>query len=159
MASCEATCSGSCDAECEGTPPSASCEAKCESSCSGSCEAEANLECQVECQTDGYLECTGRVTGGCEAACDTEEGALFCDGQYVDYGDNLDECVNALKDLFNIEVEGYASAECEGNMCEAEAGGSASCAAGGARGGFGAAGWILLGFAFAGRALRRRRVG
>ena len=153
-ASCEATCSGSCDAECEGTPPSASCDAKCEASCSGSCDAEANLDCQIDCQADGYVECTAEVTGGCEAACDTEDGALFCDGQYVDYGDNLDECVEALMALFDIEVEGYASADCQGNMCEAEAGGSASCSTGGAGGGLAAAGWILIGLAYAGR--RRR---
>lgn len=154
-ASCSATCSGSCDASCEGTAPSADCDAKCTARCEGSCTAEANFGCQIDCQSDGYLSCTTEAQGSCTAHCDTQEGALFCDGEYVDYGDNLDACVQALQDLLHIEVEGYASAECDGDSCEAEAGGSVGCqvAGGGALPALGA----LLGFLFLSGAARRRR--
>jgi MYXO-CTERM domain-containing protein len=126
-ASCEATCSGHCDASCEGVAPSAECDAKCEARCEGSCTAEANFTCQIDCQAEGYATCTVDAQGSCTAHCETEEGALFCDGEYVDYGNNLDECVSALMDLLDIEVEGYAMAECDGDSCEAEAGGSVGC--------------------------------
>jgi len=125
-ASCEASCSAECDASCSATPGSASCEAKCEASCEGECTAEANLDCQVECQASGYVDCKADLQGGCEVRCDDPEGALFCDGQYVDAGNNLEKCVAALEAALNIEVEGYAHGECSGNKCEAEAG--VSCA-------------------------------
>lgn len=128
-ASCKATCSGDCNGSCEGTPPSADCNAKCEASCSGKCEAEANIDCQIDCQSSGYAKCEVDVQGGCTAACKTKEGALFCDGQYVDAGNNLSDCVAALEAAFNIKVTTYAEAECSGNSCTAEAGAEASCSA------------------------------
>ena len=157
-ASCQATCSGHCDASCSGTPPSADCEAKCSARCEGSCTAEANFTCQVDCQADGYATCTVETQGSCETHCDTQEGALFCNGEYVDYGGNLDECVEALMDLLDIEVEGYARADCDDDSCEAEAGGSVGCQVGG---GTGAGTGVLALFAtlFIGMlgVLRRRR--
>jgi hypothetical protein len=126
-AACEATCSASCDGRCEATPPSAECNAKCEASCEGSCEAEANVDCQVECQADGFAMCEADLQGGCEAQCQKPEGALFCDDQYIDHGGNLEECINSLQAELNIEVEGYAEAECANGTCEAEAGGAISC--------------------------------
>jgi MYXO-CTERM domain-containing protein len=85
-ASCKATCSGSCDVECSGTPPSADCKASCEASCSGSCQGKANIDCQIDCQADGFAECEAMLEGGCEAQCEKPEGAIFCDGQFVDAG-------------------------------------------------------------------------
>ena len=128
QAACEATCSAGCDAECNVTPPSASCDAQCEASCSASCEAQANVDCQAECQADGYAMCTADLQGGCEAQCRQPQGALFCDGQYVDAGNNLADCVAALEAALSIEVEGYAEGACENGACEAEAGGSVTCA-------------------------------
>lgn len=127
-ASCKATYSAECDADCEGTPPSASCEARCEASCEGSCRASANVDCQVACQSNGYLECKTRLEGGCEAACQRPEGALFCDGQYVDAGNNLEECVAALQAALDIEVDATATASgsCAEGRCEGSAEGSAS---------------------------------
>jgi len=125
MASCEATCTGECNASCTGTPPSASCEAKCEASCSGSCTADANIDCQVSCQSD----CSAELSGGCEAECQSPEGALFCDGQYIDHGGNLDECIGALRSLLNIEVDVSATgnASCENGECTADGQVDASC--------------------------------
>lgn len=128
LASCRGTCAGSCDAHCEGTPPSAECEAKCQGSCDGRCEADANLDCQIDCQAGGFVDCEAELTGGCKTQCTRPEGALFCDGNYVDVGNNLDECVAALKAALDIEVEGYAEGHCSNGHCEGEAGGSLSCA-------------------------------
>ncbi|MCA9715798.1 MAG: hypothetical protein H6713_01695 [Myxococcales bacterium] len=126
-ASCEASCDVDCGASCEGTPPSAECSGKCEASCEGECYAEVRGGCYVECQRDGYIDCKADLQGGCEAECQKPEGALFCDGQWIDHGNNLDECVAALQALFEIMVDGYAYAECDGNTCEAGAGGSIAC--------------------------------
>ena len=155
-ASCQSTCSGHCDASCSGTPPSADCDAKCQARCEGSCTAEANFSCQIDCQADGYVSCTAQAQGSCMAHCDTQNGALFCDGEYVDYGNNLDECVMALKDLLDIKVEGYAMAECHDNSCEAEAGGSVGCQVAG-DGSSGPGLIALLALFFFGAAARRRR--
>ena len=128
FAACEGTCSASCDSQCEVTPPSASCEARCEASCQGSCEGEANIDCQIDCQTDGFAECEVDLQGGCKAQCMRPEGALFCDGQYVDVGNDLEECIAALQAELDIEVDGYAEGSCADGSCVAEAGGSISCA-------------------------------
>jgi hypothetical protein len=121
-ASCEASCSTECDASCEVVPANADCVAQCEGCCGGSCTADVNFDCQIDCQADLQVSCEAEMQGGCETACSRPEGALFCDGQFVNY-DAVEECVDALLDELNIEVSGYA--ECSGNSCEA--GGSISC--------------------------------
>lgn len=126
-AACRATCGGECDASCEGTPPSAECEARCDASCEGQCSADANIDCQAGCQTEGFDECKVDFENRCELQCERPEGALFCDGEFVDSSD-LEGCIAALEARLDIEVEGSADARCEGNRCEAEASGSASCA-------------------------------
>lgn len=130
QASCEATCSGTCNANCTGTPPEADCDAKCEASCQGSCEAEANLDCQIMCQASGFADCQADLQGGCEAQCSKPEGAMFCDGQFVNTS-NLQDCIAALKAYFDIEVYAEGSAECEGNTCTAEGAFGCSCDASG----------------------------
>lgn len=130
-ASCEATCGASCDGKCDVEAPSADCDAKCEASCSGSCEAQANIDCQVDCQADFYADCKVDVKGGCEVDCETMEGALFCGGQYVDHGNNLEECVAALEAALDADVEGYASGsgECANGTCKADGEAGVSCSA------------------------------
>jgi len=130
-ASCKASCSGSCDASCDVRAPSANCKAKCDASCSGSCKAKANAKCQVDCQANGYVNCSAKVEGGCKAECMTNpNGGLFCDGQFVK-SDNIDECVDALKGVLDINVQGYAtgSAMCSGGECTAGGESGASCSA------------------------------
>lgn len=126
QASCKATCQGECGASCEGTPPSATCEAKCDASCQGSCKGEANIDCQASCQGS----CSANLQGGCKARCESPDGALFCNGQYVDTGDHLDKCIAALEATLQIKVKGYArgDAECSGGSCTAEAEAGVSCA-------------------------------
>lgn len=114
---CKASCTSDCDASCSGTPPSATCQAKCEASCGGSCDVQADVDC--------YVGCESKLEGGCKTQCEAPEGALFCDGQYVDVGQSLDDCVAYLQASLNITVSGYA--ECVGNTCTAEATASCSC--------------------------------
>ena len=163
-ASCKATYSASCDASCQGTPPSASCQAKCEARCEADCSARANVDCQVACQAEGYVACETRVQGGCEVACSRPEGALFCDGQYVDPERELQECIDAIEARLDIEVEarGSASSDCSGNTCSGDVEGeaSASCDLGSGAPGAGAPGALGLLLAAAGAAgarLRRKR--
>ena len=62
----------------------------------GSCTAKANVDCDVSCQATGYANCEAMLTGGCQAQCTTPQGALFCDGQYVDTGNNLQQCISTI---------------------------------------------------------------
>ena len=128
---CRASCSANCGAKCDGYCGASANKAKCEASCSGSCDAQANFDCQVECQADGFAKCEADLQGGCEAQCTEPDGALFCDGQYIDARDQLRDCLNYLEGVLQIDVEGYASAdaECRGNTCSAEAEAGVSCAA------------------------------
>ncbi|MBM4359435.1 MAG: hypothetical protein FJ096_15130, partial [Deltaproteobacteria bacterium] len=86
----------------------------------------------------------------CKAQCSKPEGALFCNGQYVD-SDDLGACIEALA---AIEIEVSGSAQCSGNTCSAE--GSVSCAASPLVPGSGSAA-ALVGVALAGMAVAGRR--
>jgi hypothetical protein len=103
--------------------------AKCQASCSGSCTAQANVNCNVSCQAMGYANCEAMLSGGCTAQCMTPQGALFCDGNYVDTGNNLQNCIDELKSALNITVMASASGNCSGNQCMGQAQASASCIA------------------------------
>lgn len=157
VASCKATMSAECDASCTGQGPKADCKARCEASCKGSCTGQARAECQVDCQAKGYAKCEGDLKVACEAQCSKPEGALFCDGQYVDHGGKLQDCVASLEAWIegNVDVSASGSAECSGNSCQAEGEASASCAT--VPGGPAGAGGALLGMMLAGAALGRRR--
>jgi len=129
MASCRATVSGQCQASCTGTPPSASCQAKCQASCQGSCKADVNASCQIDCQTEGYAKCELDLQGGCEAECmRTGDGALYCDGQYVDNGGNLQKCIDAINAVVHVKVQSSAEGSCSNGQCQGMASASASCA-------------------------------
>lgn len=121
-ARCEANCNGSCQGSCEVERPD--CQGKCQASCQGSCKAEANADCHIDCDATGYAQCQAELTGGCKVQCQKPEGALFCDGEYVDAGNNLQECIDALRAQFDIEVtysaEARGSANCANGTCEAE---------------------------------------
>jgi hypothetical protein len=160
-ASCEASCGASCDVSCDVEAPTVDCNAKCDASCSGSCDAQANLDCQIDCQADGFAECRVDVQGGCKTACQTQRGALFCDGQYVDYGNNFEECVAALRTLLDAEIDGYAEGEsrCEEGQCSARGEAGVNCQISPAAPASGAAyAWLLVGVpALLSRLIRRRR--
>jgi len=116
-ASCKATCSAECDASCDIDPGSVDCVAQCSACCDGECRADINMDCQIGCQGDLYADCKLGFQGGCETQCEAPEGALFCDGQFVEVTkSNLDGCVNALRDLLDIEVEFEAEGSASGSV-------------------------------------------
>jgi hypothetical protein len=80
------------------------------------------MSCQISCQAKGYANCETQLTGGCNTACSDPQGALFCNGSWVDVSD-LQQCEADLAATFNIKVTGSAS--CQGNSCQAK--GSVSC--------------------------------
>jgi hypothetical protein len=128
-ASCKANCTGSCNASCDIERPKVDCMAECKASCDGSCHAKANAECQIDCQADLYAKCKVDVEGGCKVDCMSQQGALFCSGQYVDHGNNLQECVDALRAQLNARVTWQAEGDssCGNGSCMAEGSASASC--------------------------------
>lgn len=159
-ASCKATFAAECDASCNIDPNTeVECEAACRGGCQGECKAEANAACQIDCQSEFVAECKVELSGGCEVECQKPEGALFCDGQYIDHGGNLEECINALEAAIDTEVQGSASGSCKNGRCtgDAEGSASASCAfvPGESGSSSGAAG--LLGLGLVGFMLHRRR--
>ena len=163
QASCKGSCSARCDASCSGTPPSASCQARCGACCSGSCKAKVNLDCNATCQAETYASCKGELSGGCKVQCEKPEGALFCDGNYVDTGGNLASCIDALKTLLNLRVDipAQGSANCTGTGCTAEGEATANVGAcelapAGTSRPVGAAG-VVLGLGAVVFAARRRR--
>lgn len=158
--SCESTCAGRCDAKCEVAPPSADCMAKCDASCTGSCDAQANMDCQIMCQSKSYADCETKLEGGCKTACESPKGALFCNNQFVDVGDQVDACVAQLKEALSIEVKVYAdgNAQCSNGSCTAEGNAGFSCAQSGAGAGESSSALGMLGaMAAFGLALGRRK--
>lgn len=119
-ASCQANCSATCSGQCKGTPPSATCMAKCQACCSGSCTAKVNAQCQIDCSAMGHAQCVVDVEGGCKAQCSKPEGAIFCDGKYIDAGGNLQKCMEALNAVLNVKVD--ASGSCSSGSCMGKAG-------------------------------------
>jgi hypothetical protein len=155
--SCKASCRGECSASCKVSPPSATCEAKCRASCQGQCKVNANAGCQARCQGNFQAGCESELKGGCDVQCQKPSGVLACDGQYVDYQNNAEECLDALT-AWTASIEASGTAECSGNQCSAE--GEASCECGTARGSstFGNVSALLGAVALGvGASLRRRR--
>ena len=78
------------------------------------------MDCQVSCQSDLYVDCKAEVQGGCEVQCSAPEGALFCDGQFIEVGD-VESCIDALRDLLDIEVSFEAEASASATLsCSVE---------------------------------------
>ena len=161
-ASCQANCDAKCEASCEGDAPELECDGRCEASCEGQCKAEVDFDCQVECQSEGYAQCEAELRGGCEAECETSGGVASCDGEYIDHGGRLEDCLESIEATITAHIDGYAefqsSSSCEGGSCEASASGEAgvSCSVAPGFGGNAMTGaWVGLGLL--GLGLRRRR--
>ena len=125
---CKASCKGECEASCNGAP--VKCEGSCKASCNGQCKVKTNLDCQVKCQSNLSVDCKANLEGGCKAKCERPEGAVFCDGQFVDDNGNAKACLDALT-AWTAKIDAYskgsASAQCSGGSCEANAEGEAGC--------------------------------
>lgn len=129
MDTCKANCGANCKAECQATLPSASCQDKCTKVCGADCKTQANLSCQVQCSASGRAKCEADLSGGCKVKCSRPEGALFCDGQFVDTNNNLRKCVSALNAYLKSKVMVHADADvdCSKGMCTARAEAGVSC--------------------------------
>jgi hypothetical protein len=106
---CQGRCSSDCKAQCNAVAGSVDCKAQCQGCCSGSCQARADFDCNYKCSS--------MLTGGCQTDCTTPNGALFCDGQYVNVT-NIDDCVAYLESQYELNIQ-----------FEAEASASVTCAA------------------------------
>lgn len=161
-ASCDATFAAECDASCKGSAPSATCQAKCAGSCQGSCTAQSKLQCQVDCQGTGYAQCETKLQGHCTTDCgDPKQGALFCQGHYVDHQGTVNQCISAIRALLpTVYVDGSATGQssCSGNTCQASghAEGTATCAFAPSGSGTNIAGAFAV-FAALGAVFMRRR--
>lgn len=122
-ASCEANCAGSCSGECRLVLPSATCEQRCTPSCRGEVRARETVQCQVQCQDELFTECEEELVGGCQTECQSSEGVLFCEDQFIDTGSQLEECIDALEDI-EIEVSGSASFRISSSGCAVNKSGS-----------------------------------
>jgi hypothetical protein len=90
--------------------------------CEGSCKVDTNFDCQASCQAKGYARCEADIQGSCKAQCKAKEGAIFCDGQFVNT-DAIDACKQSIQDALKIKVRVRGEAEgesgCDGGTCEA----------------------------------------
>ncbi len=149
-ASCEATCDGECDVQCEATVDG-SCYQHCIECCGGSCSAQANMTCQTDCQEEAFESCEYEFRADCSASCDGD-GALFCDGEFVLAGPELQPCLDALLAIGVMEahdaVNDALSEVSFGNT-------SGGCSAGAPSGPGGLAAAVVFGLALIGRPRRR----
>jgi hypothetical protein len=108
-ASCEATCDGECDIQCRPVVDG-DCYVHCVECCGGSCKAQANMDCQTTCQEMQFEDCEHELEIDCSASCSVD-GALFCNGQYILSGAQLDDCVQALITRGTLTANAQAQGE------------------------------------------------
>ncbi len=116
---CMLDCPNRCGIQCDATPPSADCTAECQASCNASCQVQANIDCHVMCTSSVVLPT-------CTADCQAPQGALFCDGQYVDLATATTDCINYLESQGVTVTETCSVGSAGGSSCAASLGCSAS---------------------------------
>lgn len=94
---CAATWDANCDSECGAkcVTVDGGCYQHCIECCDGSCTADANMDCQQVCQTNQIEQCKQEFRASCEASC-SGDGALFCNGEFIIAGSQIEACINAL---------------------------------------------------------------
>jgi MYXO-CTERM domain-containing protein len=155
-ATCEATCDGECDIQCRPVVDG-DCYTHCIECCGGSCKAQANMDCQTTCQDEEFEDCEHELEVECSGSCDVD-AALFCNGEYVLAGDDLQTCVQALVAKGTLEASAAAEVQLgRGSASTTEA--KAGCAAAGGTQGPNGLGWAAAAglAALAAWARRRRR--
>jgi MYXO-CTERM domain-containing protein len=79
------------------------------------------MACQIQCQETSFDTCKTDYTATCKTQCSQPQGALFCDGSYVDVGSNLTDCVDALNAIvtnkITLSVTASGSTTCSGDTC------------------------------------------
>ena len=159
--SCAHCCSSDCHAQCNAAPEPV-CEPVCETACTGSCEGRANIDCQVSCQSGLYASCKTQVVEECKQECTVTGAAIFCSGQFLATGGDLQGCADEIEAEFGVTLDVSVSVQCEGGSCTAEADaageGNASldCSAASDASGRGPWGMALVAMAGLGIAARRR---
>ncbi len=113
IAECDIHCNESCE-----VPPS-DCQEHCNRCCTGSCTTQVNFDCN--------LSCFAELEGGCDVQCAKPNGALFCNGQYVNASD-IEECILYLSQQgIDVDVSARGSVTCDLSGCEGD--GSTGCSA------------------------------
>jgi hypothetical protein len=116
---CNDDCSNRCQVQCDATGPSATCDAQCKASCNASCQVQVNVDCHVNCTASVELPT-------CSADCQSTQGALFCDGQYVDLVTVTSDCLTYLETHGVTITETCSTSSANGTNCTASLGCSAS---------------------------------
>jgi hypothetical protein len=145
---CKVQAQAQCDMHCKDSckiPPS-NCDEHCNTCCTGACDTQLNFDCDLKCTVD--------VQAKCDVACKKPEGAVFCNGQYVNATD-VKACVTYLATR-NIKVDTSASGSvtCTGTDC-AGVGDIKGCSTGSANG-YGVGLLAVVGMTLARRLSRRR---
>jgi hypothetical protein len=116
---CQTTARAQCDVHCKDSckvQPS-SCSEHCTKCCTGSCDTQVNFDCDFSCFAE--------VKGGCDVQCQRPEGAIFCNGQYVNASD-VQACISYLATQgINVDASARGSVTCDLNGCHAEGDASA----------------------------------
>jgi hypothetical protein len=118
-ADCMADCSNRCEVSCSAQPPTATCDVQCQASCNGKCEVDVNIMCHANCTANLVLPT-------CQADCKLPQGALFCDGQYVDVAKAAQACIDYLKSQGVSFSESCSGGTNGGTTCSATVGCSAA---------------------------------
>lgn len=78
-----------------------SCLDNVEANCQTQCEAGYTLGCTVQVQRACLVACSEELDSACREDCSQEDGALFCDGQYI-AADNLPACNRYLSRTYGV---------------------------------------------------------
>ena len=116
-----------------------SCKVYAESTCATKCDdAGVELVCSAQCTTGADANCTGTCTTtvveSCKTKCATTQGALFCDDQFLDCGQDLTPCVKEIEangetvDNWQLDASGQVTASgsgCSASLSSGSSGGLA----------------------------------
>jgi hypothetical protein len=115
------------------------------------------MDCQTTCQEEEFEDCEHELEVECSGSCDVD-AALFCNGEYVLAGDDLQTCVQALVAKGTLEASAVAEVQLGG---AGPSNAKASCASApgsvDGSGGSGAIGWAAVLSGIAGWVRRRGR--
>lgn len=108
-ADCHLDCENRCQVSCVQLPPTATCTETCKTSCDASCTVQENIMCHAGCTASGELP-------SCQTACQSPNGALFCDGQYIDLEKAAQDCIDYLESQ-GVTVSSSCTATASGSSC------------------------------------------
>lgn len=112
-----AQCDMHCNTQCE-VVTDTNCQEHCQTCCTGSCTTQVNYDCDYQC--------FATLQGGCDVQCEKPDGALFCNGQFVNAAD-VDACITFLANQgITVDVTARGEVKCDLNGCD----GTGSAAAG-----------------------------